>query len=70
MFGEIFDGVLAAAERGIHDLLMFGGDVTARFSGDPADETRQPVALGLDIELIGKLEQARRAAMRDQRAVE
>ena len=70
MLGQVTNGLLASAERGIHDLPMFSGYVAALPFGDLADKARQTIALGLDGELIRQFEQARRSAMGDQRTVE
>ena len=69
MLGEVTRGIFATAQRCVHDLLVLGGNVTRWRSRDPADQARQPVALGLDVKLVGHFEQPRRFAMGDQRTV-
>src|SRR3954454_8490476 len=70
MFGEILYRIFAAAKRGIHDLLMLGSDVAARFSCDAADQAGQSITLRLDVEPVCQFKQARRTAMGDQRVME
>ena len=49
---------------------MLGGNVARRRPRHPADQARQPVALGFDIEPVRQVEQPRRSAMGDQRPME